>query len=808
MKIIIVGAVAGGATAATRLRRIKEEALITIYERGNYVSFANCGLPYHIGEVISNRDSLILQTPDSLKSIFNFTVKVNHEVKSINPNNKTVKVKNLDTSEEFEDTYDYLLLSPGSQPIRPDIKGIELPNIFTLRNIPDMDSIISAISRGAKKAVVVGGGFIGLEMAENLHHQGLEVSMVEMLDQVLTSLDPDMASYVHQELLDNDIKLFLGEKVEGFEKNTEGQIEVLLSSGRRLTTDVVILAIGVKPEVVLAQEAGLTIGKSGGILVNEKMQTSNEFIYAVGDAVEVYHLVIGASTRIPLAGIANKQARVAANNIAGLPSTYEGALGTSIVKVFNLVCASTGANIRLLDQCQIPYKTAVIHPYQHAGYYPGASMMHIKLIYSPVEGKVLGAQVVGFDGIDKKIDVLATALINKATVYDLQNYELAYAPPFSSARDPINSLGFIAVNDITGFTPLIDTYSLKNCLNNNYFLLDVRNPEEVLAGKIPNSYNLPLHELRSRLNEIPRDKTIISYCKFGLRGYLAQRILIQNGFNAYNLSGGYDSFQAHFSQPETTIRRFSETITMEKPLTTNTFKVNACGLQCPGPLMKLKEAVSKAQVGEIIEIEASDPGFYKDVQSFATSLNLELLNLEKGKTIKASLKISDSKKEETLSTSYSNQVTIVVFSNDLDKAIAAFIIANGALAMGKNISMFFTFWGLNVLRKEGKVAVKKNIIEKMFGLMMPKGSRKLILSKMHMLGMGTGMIKWLMKSYNVDSLDTLIKSTIDNGGKLIACTMSMNLMGIKREELLEGIEEGGVATYLGDAEKGCINLFI
>lgn len=810
MKTIIIGGVAGGATAATRLRRLQEDSEITVYERGNYVSFANCGLPYHIGGIINSRESLIIQTPENFEKTYKINVKTNHEVLSLNPNNKTIRIKNNLTEEIFDDNYDYLILSPGASPIKPPIPGIELENIFTLRTIPDMDKIIAAINKGAKSAVIIGGGFIGIELAENFIEKGIKVSLVEMMNQVLiSSIDYDIAYYVHQELDSHGVKLYLNESVVGFSKNPQEGISVMLSSGKRIDSDFVVLSIGVRPEIKLAKEANLEIGETGGILVNEKLQTSNPFIYAIGDAVEVKNSVTKTATRIPLAGPANRQARIAANNIAGIASTYDGSQGTSIVKIFELTCASTGANTQLLSKLNIPFKTAIVHAYSHASYYPGAYQIHIKLLYSSEDGKLLGGQVVGYDGVDKRIDIIATAIKNSLSVFNLQNLELAYAPPYGSARDPINILGYIGANDLSGFAPIIDIKELENYSKNDVLILDVRTEEEFALGNIENSINIPLDTLRERYHELPKDKTIITCCKVGHRGYLAQRILIEKGFKVYNLTGGYDSYEAYHSHLLSTseVNNINNKEVDKKMPNVSKIKINACGLQCPGPLLKLKEAISTASSEDIIEIEATDQGFYKDVQSYASSMNLEILNLEKGKVIKASLKKSN-QPLDIMRASNNNQATIVVFSNDLDKVLAAFIIANGCLAMGKQVSMFFTFWGLNVLRKDQTVRVKKNLIEKMFGLMMPKGAKRLVLSKMHMLGMGTGMIKWLMKSYNVDSLDSLINSVVKNGGKLIACTMSMNLMGIKKEELIDGIEEGGVATYLGDAEKGGLNLFI
>ena len=817
MKVIIIGGVAGGASAAARLRRLNEKCEITMYERGEYISFANCGLPYHIGGVIEERGSLLVQTPENMTARFNFAVKTFHEALSIDVKNKKIKVKNIKSGNIFEDDYDYLILSPGAAPVKPPIPGIDGENIFVLRSIPDMDKIISAMKNGVKSAIVVGAGFIGVELAENLAEKGVDVSIVEMQNQALAFLDPEMAAFAHNEMRSHKIKLYFSDGVSEFKKSASGKVAVTLSSKKIIEADMAVLSIGVMPEVKLAKEAGLKIGETGAISVNENMATSDPFIYAVGDAVEATHFVTKTKVKIPLAGPANRQARIAANNICGLKSEYKDTQGTSIVKVFDLACAATGASEQLLKKVGVPFKTSMIHAGSHAGYYPHAYMIHFKLIYSPDTGKILGAQACGYDGVDKRIDVIASAIRHGGTVYDLADYELSYAPPYGSAKDPVNMAGFVATNDITKFAPLISIFELEQYLSNAAYVIDVRNAEETASGGIKGAVNIPLHALRSRLIEIPKDKQIILYCKVGLRGYIAQRILMQNGFNALNVSGGYESYKTYFNQNNST-----ESVKTEKDAddtqtksvfaapAVNTIKINACGLQCPGPLMKLKEAALQAKDNEIIEIEATDQGFHSDVQAFAGASNLKVLGLEKGKIIRARLLKCPAGSIPAGPNGGGNldQATLVVFSDDLDRAMAASIIANGALSMGKKVSLFFTFWGLNILRKNKFVPVKKNWIESMFGMMMPRGTDQLTLSKMNMMGMGTKMMKGIMKQHNVEPLEKLLGSIKENGGKLIACRMSMELMGIKKEELIDGVEDGGVATYLADASKGNINLFI
>ncbi|MCX6085181.1 MAG: FAD-dependent oxidoreductase [Caldiserica bacterium] len=832
MRVIIVGGNAGGASAAARLRRLDEQAEIIVYEKGQYISFANCGLPYHIGGVIQDRDQLLVQTPASMKERFNIDFLTGREVTSIDRQAHTVMVKDVATGTETADHYDKLVLSPGGSPLRPPIPGIDSDGIYSLWTIPDMDRIIGAVHAGARKAVVVGGGFIGVEVAENLREQKVEVALVEMLPQVLAFLDPDMAAYAHQELQIHGVDLHLGDGVKSFAKNADGTLTVALSSGQQLVADMVILSIGVRPNTQIAERAGLTIGTSHGVFVDEHLRTSDPDIYAIGDVIEVEHFVTKSKALVPLAGPANRQARIAANNIAGHEDVYKGTQGTSIVKVFDLAAGATGASSALLIKLGIPFRTITIHPGSHAGYYPGSTPVHIKLLYS-LDGKLLGAQAAGYDGVDKRIDVLATAMRLGATVDDLTDLELVYAPPYGSAKDPVNMAGFVAQNDLENLAPSVDTEHLAEELAKGAVLLDVRQPEETGCGIIPGALTIPLPELRDRLAELPAGKKIIlTYCKVGLRGYVAQRILTQNGFQVANLTGGYTSWEASVNhgieeQPERPEREADDQqtctsepcaakvalLTPPAAASIKTVEIDACGLQCPGPLLKLKEALAQTGPGDLIKVTASDPGFYPDVAAFAQAQGLELVDRQRGKLVTATLR----RPAQTAIPAAGFQIvpgksddhaTLILFSNDLDKVIAAFIIANGAQAMGKKVSIFFTFWGLNVLRKDENVRIKKTFIEKMFGMMMPRGATHLILSKMHMMGMGTGMILGLMKKYNVTPVEAMMRSVLDGGGKFIACTMSMNLMGIHREELIDGIEEGGVATMLGDADQGHINFFI
>ena len=539
MKILIVGGVAGGATAATRLRRLSEENEVIIFEKGQYVSFANCGLPYHISGTIDKRDALLLQTPESLKERYNLDVRVFSEVLSIYTDEKKISVKNLQTGEIYLENYDKLLLSPGAEPIKPPFEGIDSDKIYTLSNIPDMDKIV-AKTKNAQNFVVVGGGFIGLEVAENLIEAGKSVKLVELGNQVMAPVDFDIASFVHEKAKQKGLELLLNVGVEKF--NDKGEtIEVFLNNGTSLETDAVILAIGVKPETKLAVEAGLEIGETRGILVNEFMQTSNPDIYAVGDAIEVAHYINNKKVLIPLAWPANRQGRIVADNIVlGNQYKYTGSLGSSILKFFELSVASTGLNEKTLKKFGIPYKTAIVTRGHHAGYYPGAKNMVLKLIFDE-NGKIFGAQAIGEAGVDKRIDVIATAIKGNLTVYDLPEIEITYAPPFNSAKDPVNIAGYAAENILKGDLEMVNYDEFWNFVKeNDAVILDVRTSKEFSGGAIEGAININVDDLRANLEKLDKNKTYAIYCQVGLRGYLANRIMRNNGFRAVNLNGGYN----------------------------------------------------------------------------------------------------------------------------------------------------------------------------------------------------------------------------------------------------------------------------
>jgi NADPH-dependent 2,4-dienoyl-CoA reductase/sulfur reductase-like enzyme/rhodanese-related sulfurtransferase len=541
-KVIIVGGVAGGASAAARLRRLDEKAHIVMFERNDYISFANCGLPYYIGGSIKERSKLLVQTPEAMYKRFNVDIRTQSEVVAINPDANTVTVRSLASGEQYEENYDQMILSPGAKPIRLNVPGTDHTSIVSLRNLADTDRIKEKVAQSdTKSAVVIGGGFIGIEMAENLKELGLEVTLVQSGDQILSPFDGEMSGMMAKELEDNGVKLLFNEQVLSFSPLEHNRVEVRLSSGMVVQTELVISAIGVTPDTAFLQGSGLAFGSRGHIVVNNRMETSLPNIYAVGDAMEVTDFVSGRQTAIPLAGPANKQGRIAADNVAGLPTTFKGTQGTSIIKVFGLTGAATGNNEKILQAHGISYQVTYVHPNSHAGYYPGAVPMSLKLLFND-EGRILGAQAVGRDGVDKRIDTIATVMRLKGTVTDLTELELAYAPPFSSAKDPVNMAGYTAENILSGLTEVFVTEQLTSRDEQNAILVDVRSKMEHDNGHIPGSVLIPVDELRGRLDELDRNKEIWVYCQVGLRGYTASRILRQNGFKVRNLTGGYKTY--------------------------------------------------------------------------------------------------------------------------------------------------------------------------------------------------------------------------------------------------------------------------
>ncbi|HPO90788.1 MAG TPA: FAD-dependent oxidoreductase, partial [Victivallales bacterium] len=781
------------------------------------------GLPYHIGGEIPSGDSLLLQTPSSLSELLNIEVRIHSEAVEIDRNNKIIKIKDLNTGKEYSETYDKLVLSPGASPIKPPIPGIDHKKVMFLRNIEDMDRIKKAIDEESpNNALIIGAGYIGIEMAENLRKRSLNVHVVELLDQILPPFDKEMARDIQNHLEANGVKLHLGVAVSAIRENNN-ELIVELQNTEFIKTDIVIVATGVKPETTLAISAGIKTNQLGAIIVSPQMQTNDPDIYAVGDAIEVIDPVSKTPSQIPLAGPANRQGRIAADNICNLNSFYKGTFGTAILKIFEMSAGCVGLSEKKAKKLNIEYHKVYLHPSNHAGYYPGATPIHLKLIFSKNDAKILGAQAVGFNGVDKRIDVLATAMKAEMTVFDLEELELSYAPPYGSAKDAINMAGFVAANylrgDVDYWYP--EDYPLKT---ENGIIIDVRPAEMFNLWHIPNAQNIPISELRSRLSEIPKDKNIFLYCRVGFTSYLAYRILKQNNFGENGvklktLSGGIMTFCCFHGhkicshmrkvtyEPYSKIEENNEKFIPENLEHLTKISLDLRGLQCPGPITKIKEAISNAKDGTIIEAVSSDPGFSCDIKAWAETNSCELLSIEeKASNIKVTLK-KKIKIDNALHHNR-NSITMIVFSGDLDKVLAAFVIANGAIAMGKKVSMFFTFWGLNALRKNAPQKTGKPLIDFIFGEMMPKGPQNLKLSKMNMLGIGTAMMKNVMKNKNVSDLQTLIDNAIKGGVEIIACSMSMDVMGLNKDELIDGISIGGVATFLSESNSSSATLFI
>ena len=830
MKTVIIGGVAGGATAAARLRRLDESMEIIVLERGGYISYANCGLPYYVGDVIQERGNLLLQTPELMKARFHIDVRVRSEALKIDPEARTVLVRGPEG--DYEESYDELIIATGSSPLKPPIPGIDGEGIYSLWNVEDVDRIRGIVDRERPAtAAVIGGGFIGLEMAENLHARGIKVALIEALDQVMAPVDPEMAALLHENMDQNGVALFLGNGVDHFERKGN-QTEVHMAKGDVVKADLVILSIGVRPNSQLAREAGLALNPRGGIVVDREMRTSAPHIWAVGDVVEVDHLISGERTMIPLAGPANKQGRIVADNICGAHKAYKGSMGTSVAKVFDLTVAAVGLNEKSLKGKDLvkhqDYETVLISQRSHAGYYPGATGLFLKMIFEK-SGKILGAQIVGQEGADKRIDTIAATILGGGSVEDLMELELAYAPPFSSAKDPVNMLGFTAENVLQGRSRFTAWEELEGKM-----VLDVREHIERQATMIPGSLHIPLGELRQRLGELDKEKEWAVVCAVGVRAHNAARILMQNGFEKVSiLEGGMSFYNSQIYKRKTrwdndfrgeAAGNFkpggaagSSRAGAEGSSEAAVTALDCCGMQCPGPIMKVNEALKDLPEGAVLKVSATDLGFSRDVESWCCRTGNTYMGVEKqGKESIVTLMkgVSRAEAEAELgklpaaSSEAPQGKTIIVFDGEMDKVMASLIIANGAAAMGRPVTMFYTFWGLNALRKGQKVKVNKTLTEKMFGAMMPRGLSRLKLSNMNMLGAGKAMMKSVMAKKNVTSLEELMQQAMANGVKMIACTMSMDVMGIKEEELIDGVELAGVATYLGEAEGANVNLFI
>ncbi|MDO4627712.1 MAG: FAD-dependent oxidoreductase [Planctomycetia bacterium] len=873
MKVIIIGGVAAGASAAARLRRLDENAEIILLEKGKFISYANCGLPYHLGGVIPARENLLVMTAAKFQGWFNIDVRTESEAIRINRAEKILTIRNGER--EYTETYDKLLLTTGAVPMELKTPGDEDERIHHLWTIGDMDRVVNTLKTGAKNTVIVGAGFIGLEVAENLLERDLNVTIIQRGEHVLPTMDKEMALPLAQELLASGIDLKLSRTVVAYEKDSaENAMEntaentvrnvtetgkdtlfAVLDNGERIPADVVIVSAGVRPNSMLAQAAGLECGPRGHICVNEFLQTSDPDIYAAGDAVEITEPIFGGKTAIPLAGPANKQGRIAADNLAGGSKTYHGSYGASVVKVGRMNAASVGFTEARLREMGKDFRKIYIHPSSSASYYPGAARLDIKLLFGD-DGTIYGAQVVGTKGVDKRIDTIAQAMQSGRKAPELGELELSYAPPFSSAKDPVNFAGFVAENVLTGRSDVVypDTIPTDACV------LDVREPAENELGTIPGALNIRLADLRGRLAELDREKLIVCCCQVGLRGYLAERILKQNGFRAANLSGGWLTWKMFFpgemsvsrkTEPEVKMalnpeKKIEPEVKMElnpekkiepavKPLTVvETLDVRT--LPCPGPVVKLKETMDKMAVGSAIHLMAATT-FEEDLRRWAKSSGNTLLDVKRvaewievdvvkgggdesgagygagaetasdGGTCSGNCPVPKMGMNAS-GNGNGNTTAIILFSNDFDKAMAAMILANGLVAAGMNVEIFFTFWGLSVLRKNPAPYLQKTLMERMFSWMLPRGAEKLALSKMNMLGMGSAMMKNVMAQKNVLTLPELIRSARGAGVRFIACDMAMSVMGITREELIEIDEVAGVATFAEIAKRSQNTLFI
>lgn len=851
MKVLIIGGVAAGASAAARLRRLDESANIILFEKGSFISYANCGLPYHIGGVIPRRNSLLVMPKEKFEAWFHVDVRIQSEVVEIRREEKTVRVRTPEG--EYTESYDKILLATGSSAVDLHTPGDDDPRISHLWTFADMERVQRQIQDGAQNAIVVGAGFIGLETAENLKERGLNVTLVQRGNHVLPTIDGEMSHFLEQELTRAGIRLLLNETIDKYEtsKNEEtntnvengdkNQLSAILHSGERLPADLVIVGTGVRPNSELAQKAGLECGPRGHIVVNERLQTSDPDIYAAGDSIEVVDPIFGEKTSIPLAGPANKQGRIAANNLCGGNSTYDGTLGASVVKVGSLTAGSVGWTEARLRQMNKPFQKIYIHPASNAAYFPGGNQMHIKLMFAE-DGSILGAQIVGGKGVDKRIDVIAQAIRTGRKAPELGTLELAYAPPYNSAKDPVNYAGFVASNVLSGISKVVQADEIPE----DALILDVREPEENELGAIPGAVNIRLGDLRNRLNELNRARKIVTCCQVGLRGYLAERILRQNGFDVCNLSGGYLTWKMFHPEKNTTqaaqapqtaqvtqaVQVTQATQTSQNAQTPGKCSSSECarfsesqiseildvrGLPCPGPVITLKKTFTSLEEGGRIRILAAS-SFENDLIRWIDGNGNRLIEIvRKSDFVEAVVeKSAHSSSANTVSegtnsangVNNANSVAIVLFSNDLDKALAAMIIANGFVASGVQVSIFFTFWGLSVLRKTPEKAVQKNFMSRMFGWMLPKGADDLKLSKMNMGGLGTSMMKKVMREKNVLTLPELIRAARENGVKFIACEMAMDVMGLTRDELADVDEVVSVASFVELAKNGKNALFI
>lgn len=802
MKYVIIGGVAAGASAAARLRRLDEQAEIVLLEKGSDISYANCGLPYHVGGVIAARARLSVMPPAKFASWFNVDVRTNCEATAIDRAKKEVEVRTADGSSRL--AYDKLLIATGATPVGDAYTDATHPHVAHLWTLADMDRVMAKLG-AAKRVLVVGAGFVGLELAENLRDRGLAVTVVQRGGHVLPTMDAEMAEPLADELRRAGIDLRFGRVVSDFVEKPDG-VEAMLDDGTSLAVDLAVVSTGVRPRSELAKSAGLEIGPRGHIVVDEGLRTSDPDIYAAGDVIEVRDPVFGGKTAIALAGPANKQGRIAADNMVGGASVYRGTFGTSVVKVGELTAAGVGWTEARLKAENRDYRKIYIHPSSGAGYYPGAARLSMKLLFG-ADGTIYGAQIVGAKGVDKRIDTIAEAMRVKLKAPQLGELELAYAPPYSSAKDPVNFLGFAAENVLTGKSDVV----APDTIPADAQVIDVREPSENEMGAVPGAINIPLGSLRERLNELDRAKTYVTCCAVGLRGYLAERILKQNGFKVYNLSGGWATWRLFHPEREE-VRRSGEGEQRKEdpPAVQPSSTLDLRQLPCPGPVVQLKAAFAKAADGVAFKVLA-DATFEGDLRRWCAANGCTASGLVKhGGELEAMLvKGGSQPSASTSSRPAEHSAAIVLFSNDLDKALAAMILANGLAASGAKVGIFFTFWGLSVLRKNPAPTLRRSFVSRMFGWMLPKGAEKLVLSKMNMLGLGTAMMKDVMRRQNIMTLPSLIKSAKAAGVKFIACDMAMGVMGLTREDLIDEVDEvAGVAAFAELAKKSTNTLFI
>ena len=807
MKVIIAGGVAAGASAAARLRRLDESAEIVLLEKGAFISYANCGLPYHLGGVIPERDDLLVMTQEKFASWFRVDVRTGNEAVKIDRTNKTLTIRRADG--EYTESYDKLLLAVGATPAGETFPEADYPHVTHLWTIRDMDRALKRLA-GAKRAVVVGAGFIGLEAAENLRERGLSVTVVQRGAHVLPTLDPEMAGALADELASAGIDVRFGRLVKQYHEHPD-RVEAELDDGSRIEADLAIVSTGVRPNTAIAQDAGLECGPRGHIVVDEHLRTSDPDIFAAGDAIEVVDPVFGGKTAIPLAGPANKQGRIAADNICGGQSVYRGSFGTSIVKVGRLSAGAVGLTEGRLKDMGKPYRKLYIHPASNASYYPGGARLALKLLFGD-DGAIYGAQIVGAKGVDKRIDTIGQAMRNGLKAPQLGELELAYAPPYSSAKDPVNFAGFVAEDILTGKSAAV----YADAIPADAQIVDVREPDEHDLGAIPGAVNIPLGQLRDRLNELDKTRLIVTCCQVGLRGYLAERILKQNGFRAANLSGGWLTWKMFHREPKKPDVQAceNESVSSVPAVSAELKRLDVRTLPCPGPVVKLKAAMKDVPAGGGVHLLAPST-FEGDLMNWAKGAGCAVRNLAREETwIEADvLKSGAEQPAENVPAGQGNpragqSAAIVVFSNDFDRAMAAFILANGLSAAGMKVSMFFTFWGLSVLRRNPAPAVRKDFVSRMFGFMLPKGPEKLALSKLNMMGMGAAMMKSVMNRKHVLSLPELIRSAREAGVRFVACDMAMDVMGITREELDNVDEVAGVATFAELVKSSGTTLFI